>query len=179
MFNARFILSREWQFLSVNTLFFQHTKSCMRQGWRCSKQAKVMGSLSMMSFNHKGVAGSLNISVDVFQDSSLQALAVPQFTLIPGEQVGRACHYDSYVMLWASEPLHKWLTLLSKSRQWHLSSLCSFSKFDFFFFLTLFFASKTCFPPVTWECVWFSNRTSSQFLFSSVQHQKHCCKLET
>lgn len=145
MFNARFILSRESQFLSVNTLFFQHTKSCMREGWRCSKQAKVMGSLSLMSFNHKGVAGSLNISVDVFQDSSLQAPAVPQFTLIPGEQVGRACHYDSYVVLWASEPLHEWLMLLSKGRWWHLSSLCSFSKFDFFFFLTPFLLPKHVF----------------------------------
>ena len=117
----------------------------MSEGWRSSKQAKVMGSLLLMSFNHKGVAGSLNIPVDVFQDSSLQPPAISQFTLIPGEQVGRACLYDSYMMLWASEPLHNWLTLLSKGSRWHLSSLCSFSKFDFFFFLTLFLLLKHVF----------------------------------
>ena len=166
MFNTRFILSLEWQFSRVNTLFFQHTKSCMREGWHCSKQAKVMGFLSLMSFNHKGVAGSLNTPVDVFQDPSLQALAIPQFTLIPGEQVGRACHYDSYVMLWASEPLHKWSVLLSKGRRWHLSSLCSFSKFDFFFFLTPFLLLKHVF--LQWlgnECMIFKQNKFTVFVF--------------
>lgn len=139
---------------------------------------KVMGFLSLESFNHKGVAGSLNIPVGSISRSFFSGSGDTTVYLDP-QWTG----WESLTLWLLGDALGFWApSEVINAALWGQQVAFGFTVLllrVWFLFVFDFFASKTCFSPVTWERVWFSNGTSSKFLFSPVQHQKHHCKLET